>query len=106
MQLQPIDPRTVVRGTGAGFVWMATWDGHEDWSGSEDLYIDIFAAFPLALAQYVYDEYAWEVGADHPRDAPDDVFTWQLRRAEWILVRNGLETGVRLHRIRVVKVDM
>lgn len=97
-----IDHRVPVKGSTCGYAWIASWDRVDDWEGADVQYRDIYAAFPLVLAQYVFDEYAYTAGRDPDADAPDATFTWRCARGVWRLFENGEKTGVRLHSVEIV----
>lgn len=97
-----IDHRAPVKGSAAGFTWRATWRGHLDWEGSDVDYRDIYAAFPLVLAQYVWDEYGYLAGQSPAEGAPDAVYAWRCARGVWRLYENNEDTGVWLTRREVV----
>lgn len=97
-----IDHRVAVKGGRCGSTWLATRSDCDDWEGSDVQYRDICAAFPLVLAQYVYDEYGYEAGVDPLDEAPDATYAWRCARGVWRLYENNEDTGVRLHQIEVI----
>lgn len=97
-----VDHRAGMKGVPAGTTWRASWHNFEDWEGSDVQYRDIYAAFPLVLKQYLYDEYAYTAGEDADMDAPDSVFVWRCVRGVWRLFDNSEDTGVRLHSVEVM----